>query len=111
MNCKICGGKHHALGLCRKHYSQLPKVKEYHRKYQQRPEVKERYKEYYQRSEVKEHRRKCYTKEVQEEYQKNSNARKLYYVMDKIGLPKNTQKILIMDGITLDSELKKRKII
>lgn len=40
--CKICGGKHYAKYLCRKHYHQLPEVKTQEQEYKQRPEVKAR---------------------------------------------------------------------
>ena len=38
--CKVCWGKHFALGLCRKHYYSKPEVKAKARAYKQKPEVK-----------------------------------------------------------------------
>jgi len=40
--CSVCGGKYHAKGLCRKHYSQLPEQRKRRKEYNSRPEVKER---------------------------------------------------------------------
>jgi hypothetical protein len=59
--CRVCGAPHYAKGLCRKHYEQLPEVKEKHRAYRHRPEVKEKHRAYirayYHRPEVKEKHR------------------------------------------------------
>ena len=51
--CKICGGKHHAKGLCSKCYNQLPEIKERTRKWKQNPEYKAKQKEYRETPEVK----------------------------------------------------------
>ena len=45
--CSECGGKHHAKGLCQKHYFQRPEAKAYKKAYRQRPEVKAHRKAYY----------------------------------------------------------------
>ena len=44
--CSECGGKHHAKGLCQKHYNQRPEAKAYKKAYFQRPEVKAYQKDY-----------------------------------------------------------------
>jgi len=81
-----CGRKHHAKGLCKPHYYQLPKWKEYRKrhylKYYQSPERIAWSKEYDQRLDVRERRKKY--KQKPEVKERNKEYMKEYMRRPKI---------------------------
>jgi len=59
-SCTKCSKKHHAKGLCKKHYNQKDKIKikEYQKKYQQTNKHKEYKRKYHQSDKFKEYQQK-----------------------------------------------------
>jgi len=113
--CSECGGKHHAKGLCQKHYFQRPEAKAYKKAYRQRPEVKAYKKAYNQRPEAKAYQKAyCQRPEVKAH-------RKAYYggvgvhgeqkaarlekaALDK-GFTPESAKAFAVDGLVLEKRL------
>ena len=100
--CSECGGKHHAKGLCQKHYFQRPEAKAYKKAYNQRPEAKAYQKAYNQRPEVKAYK-KAYASGVGVFGERK--AERIEKVALAKGFTPESAKAFAVDGLVLEKRL------
>ena len=93
---------------------QTDKYKEYHKKYNQSDKAKENRRKYQKTDKFKQAQKRFHIlhPKKQEEYAKNSQAKKMYVQMDKMGFSLETQKAMMLDGECLETRMSdlKRKV-